>query len=1122
MHGKPLHGKGVWLRRLADCEAGDVERITARAQAAGFTHVILQIADGADPYNVERQTYGDAAAELARHLTAAGIDVWGWHPVYGDKPRFKGAFQPDYHLLEAEEALQRVDELDEAGLCGYVVHAQGDYERAPNRAQKAAQFMETVRAGLRDFPIALASWKNPKAHPRFPWQAFRSFCDLDLPQVFWIGTHGEAARQLEASFRQFAALTPRLPFAPTGPAFFENDWRPAPDDLIEFFETAVALGLRAANLWNWDQLALTGDEPHNRKRLDFTTHWQAVASFVWQEPAAPPFWMHAPEVEEEAPAMEADLIHAAEAVQPPKLEIVAALVIERPPEPAAEVEFAAPAAVEPAPEPAVELEAAPMAEAPEAAEPQPEAPAEPELAAPLTAEAAPATAAPQVIEPELAEMPGPRSRADLPAWLQAELARTDELAQAASTPVEEYAVEYAVEIEPEQDAELPKHLLFLNQPELADEVETFGGAPAPVAEPEPPLFVEAHLVPPVELPTLIGAPTVEEYAVEYAVEIEPEQDAELPEHLRFLSQPEPADEVGEYAVEYAVEVEPEQDAELPEHLRFLNRPELADEIYGAPAPVAEPEPPLFVEADLVPAVELPTLIGAPTVEEYAVEYAVEVEPEQDAELPEHLRFLNQPELADEGEYELEPGFTLDLEPEDDLPEHLQFLNRPELADEIEIAVLLQAELDALEIEEGDLLRISDWVESGAGPISFVVQPEIEFEAEPEPVFYEVELADALELQIEPEDDLPEHLQFLNVPELADAMELAGLAEAEPPPEAPMPEKESMAAPPVEIIAEPPAPPEQLVTMPEWVHLPPEVALAGPEKPPEAALAEILPVTPVPVPDWMTQAEFAHAEQSALASAEAIAAPSPAAELPVAPTELLPDWLAQAEADLTRAAEPLPDWLAEAESDLIRAEETAPASTPEPGLEPEGEALPDWLAQADAELARAGMVESVAAPALEPLVVTEPIPVSPAEQSAAPPQPELAAPVQPIPVPAPAPEPPPLAMPPPAVDDIVGRLFFALRSGQLDEALSLYGPSFALVSADRVVRDPAAVREFYQTLLQRFEGRALSLLSQRGTRAAVSVRWASRRKDGAPVQGADTFHLNRERQIVFHQTTLRTE
>jgi len=105
---------------------------------------------------------------------------------------------------------------------------------------------------------------------------------------------------------------------------------------------------------------------------------------------------------------------------------------------------------------------------------------------------------------------------------------------------------------------------------------------------------------------------------------------------------------------------------------------------------------------------------------------------------------------------------------------------------------------------------------------------------------------------------------------------------------------------------------------------------------------------------------------------------------------------------------------------------------------------------------------------------------------------------------------------------VGRLFAALRRGRLDEALSLYGPSFALVSAERVVRDPEGARTFYQSMLQRLEGRTLSLLSQRGTRVAVRARWASRQKDGTSVQGADTFHLNREGQIVYHQTTFRTE
>lgn len=1007
MYGKLPQGKGLWIRRLLDCENGDPERIATRAQAAGFTHIVLKIADGADPYNVERATHGDAAAELIRHLTAGGIDVWGWHPVYGDKPRFKGAFQDNYHLREAEEALDRVDELDDAGLCGYIFLAQGDYERAPNRAFKATQFIEIVHAGLRDFPIALAAWKNPKSHPRFPWAEFRNHCDLDMPQVFWIGAHGEAAHQLENSVRQFAELTPRLPYVPTGPAFFEDGWRPSPEDLADFFAKASELGLRAANLFNWDQLVLTGAEPTNHKKLDFTPQWQAVAEYVWKETDATPFWLLVPEIEEAPP-------------------------------------------VEPAPQ-----------------------------------------------------------------------------------PVEEYEVESRLELEPEADTELPEHLRFLTQPELEDEIELYDTYLTPELAPVEPAPMIAETL-----------PAEEEYDdyIEHLLAVEPEVDAELPEHLQFILNPELTDQIEIYGQPVEAGLAPVPASTEPiDPIREALRAELAEEAARAetaqqPAPVklAPPQPRPVVPIsdfapepgslfDIAPADHLDFSTSTAEPVSFA---APGIEPLTDTLAG--VDFLHTT-AVEPIVYELAPEEELftsfATEPEDALPEHLQFLNQPDLADEIEVVAPLQSELDAMGLEDflgapdkTDLLREMVAETEIAEPEETLGEPESFLQ----PIVYDITLADALELQLEPDDDLPEHLQFLRHPTLADEMELIvpspTIAEAAKVTE---PEIAAIAAQVREMQS---ASTASVSAMPEWVTLPPEVAQAAPEALPEEPAFTHTQVRP----------EVAEEFTRAVA--------------PPAPEEPLPDWLAEVDTSLSRAAEPLPDWLADAEADLVRAEQPSPAATLEPTAEaePSAEAMPDWLADANAALAKAGPieeietvgagsprpeVEAVAAPEPEPtpapiaapevVAVPEPPPVvesipTPIAEPAPPAHPELAIPVQPIPIPSAPP------MPAPAADDIVGQLFFALRSGELDKALTLYGPSFALVSSGRVVRDTTAAREFYQSMSQRLEVRTISLLSQRGSRAAVNAHWASRQKDGSPVEGTDTFHLNRDGQIVFHQTTLRVE
>jgi hypothetical protein len=105
-------------------------------------------------------------------------------------------------------------------------------------------------------------------------------------------------------------------------------------------------------------------------------------------------------------------------------------------------------------------------------------------------------------------------------------------------------------------------------------------------------------------------------------------------------------------------------------------------------------------------------------------------------------------------------------------------------------------------------------------------------------------------------------------------------------------------------------------------------------------------------------------------------------------------------------------------------------------------------------------------------------------------------------------------------DTVSQFFSALRNGQLDGAVALYGPEFSHVNPERVERDRAAVRDFYERMLQRVEGAGLVWLFMRRTRLTASAQWVTCDKAGRPMQGVDSFHLNRDGQIVYHHTSFR--
>jgi hypothetical protein len=71
------------------------------------------VADGLWAYNVDRQNNRDYLPPVIQALRARGIQVWGWHYVYGQNVQG-----------ESRIAIQRVKQLQ---LDGYVINAEIEY-----------------------------------------------------------------------------------------------------------------------------------------------------------------------------------------------------------------------------------------------------------------------------------------------------------------------------------------------------------------------------------------------------------------------------------------------------------------------------------------------------------------------------------------------------------------------------------------------------------------------------------------------------------------------------------------------------------------------------------------------------------------------------------------------------------------------------------------------------------------------------------------------------------------------------------------------------------------------------------------------------------------------------------
>jgi hypothetical protein len=240
-----LIGKGYFIWIVRFCEKGDPDRIAALARASRLTHVMIKIADGAFPYNVDLDNGYDYARPVIKKLQSQNISVWGWQYVYGDYPD-----------QEAKIAVKRSLEL---GVDGYVVNAEEEYKQ-PNKAKAASRYMNILRNNLGSMPIALSSYRFPTLHASFPFTNFLERCDINMPQIYWMKSHNNAGAQLIRCVNEFQNIKPYRPIIPTGPTFKEHGWLPRESEVIEFMEVAQKLKIPAVNFWYWE--GCRRDLPH--------------------------------------------------------------------------------------------------------------------------------------------------------------------------------------------------------------------------------------------------------------------------------------------------------------------------------------------------------------------------------------------------------------------------------------------------------------------------------------------------------------------------------------------------------------------------------------------------------------------------------------------------------------------------------------------------------------------------------------------------------------------------------------------------------------------------------------------------------------------------------------------
>ncbi|MFL5839861.1 MAG: peptidoglycan-binding protein, partial [Thermoleophilaceae bacterium] len=220
--GTAFDSSGMWIWYLDKSDGGDLDAITARANAAGVKTVFIKSGDGA--------TYWSQFSPLVvGGLKQRGLNVCAWQFVYGKVPED-----------EADIGSRAV----QSGAQCLVIDAESDYE---GRYASAQTYMQRLHSQLpASFPVGLTSFPYVDFHPGLPYSVFfANGADFNLPQVYWkdIGTNPDTAMQHTYVHNRIYGK----PIFPLGQSYDD----PPPADMERFRGLAQVYGSSGSSWWSW-------------------------------------------------------------------------------------------------------------------------------------------------------------------------------------------------------------------------------------------------------------------------------------------------------------------------------------------------------------------------------------------------------------------------------------------------------------------------------------------------------------------------------------------------------------------------------------------------------------------------------------------------------------------------------------------------------------------------------------------------------------------------------------------------------------------------------------------------------------------------------------------------------
>lgn len=178
---EPVRGVGMWIWYVNRSERS-LQGIVDRAKRNGVRTVHIKSGDGTSYWSQFDAAVGP--------LKAAGLRVCAWQYVRGKRPE-----------AEAAVAARAV----RAGADCFMVDAEIEFERLPQRYQRASRYMRALRARVGTaYPIGLTTFPYVDLHGAFPYSAFLNGpngAQFTMPQVYWRAFRVSPATAVERTMR---------------------------------------------------------------------------------------------------------------------------------------------------------------------------------------------------------------------------------------------------------------------------------------------------------------------------------------------------------------------------------------------------------------------------------------------------------------------------------------------------------------------------------------------------------------------------------------------------------------------------------------------------------------------------------------------------------------------------------------------------------------------------------------------------------------------------------------------------------------------------------------------------------------------------------------------------------